>query len=154
MKRKWLDTRLVVYVPSTYYDKKISDREFNERIKETANYLTRLFKGTTRFRARGTYEGDKTKVVEERVSTIESYATKESWEKHRGEFYDWLHKKRVEWGQESLAFEKETDMTFIEEKKQAAGKTTGKEKPHKGQPRERREAQRKKPKGILGFLVE
>lgn len=114
-KREWLDTRLVVYVPSTYHNKKISDKEFDARIKETADYITRLFKGTTRFRAKGTYASGKNNgVVEEQVSTIESYATKESWEEHQKEFYDWLHDKRIEWGQESIAFEKETDMTFIE----------------------------------------
>jgi len=74
MGNQWLERKIVVYVPSTYKDKLISDSAFQTRITATTSFFTKEFGGTTRVKALGSwYDSDADRVVKERVAKVEVF---------------------------------------------------------------------------------
>lgn len=114
-KRFWLEEEATIYVPSTRNgDEKISKKEFEKRIKNTQEEFTKRFGGTTTFKGYGTYVDNEGEVIEEKVAVVEFHMSKGDWEDNKEDIYKWLDKKQEEWGQESVAFEYEDNMTFVE----------------------------------------
>jgi len=107
-----LPVSMAVYVPSTRFDKKVSEKEFNARIKETEKMLSTFFGGATRLRGRGSYV-EKEELIQEEVAVVECFATAAAWRKNKARLRRWLLKKQREWQQYSIGFELEGDMTLV-----------------------------------------
>ena len=112
MPRQWLERKLVVYVPSTHKNRPISGAQHKQRVNETVGYFTKRYGGTTRIRAVGTWK-DNSGVVRERVTKVEVFLDAPVWEKNKREIYGWGKRKQTEWGQTTLAFEKDSRLTFL-----------------------------------------
>jgi hypothetical protein len=105
--------QMAVYVPSSNFDKKISDAEFQKRIKETYSFLNRAFGGTTRVRGIGSWYNDGNKLVNEKVAIVETFAKIKDYKQAQNKLKAWLKQKRKEWKQWALSFEFENDLYFI-----------------------------------------
>jgi len=103
-----LDTKVTVYVPSTLFDKPISQADFHARINNTQGYLTDLFGGTTKLAGIGTYRTKDGKLIGENVAKIETFIKYGDYLKKDSTLKNWLEKKKKEWQQESLGFEFES----------------------------------------------
>jgi len=103
-----LDTHVIVYVPSTG-----GGQPFQSRIKETSDFLTKLFGGTTKIRTVGTFKGKSGETVAEKVTKIEIFSKPEDWKRHNSKVREYLIRKKKEWNQEELAFEFEEDLFFV-----------------------------------------
>lgn len=105
-----LTQHLVVLVPSTSGTRRVG---IEARVAETQRFLTKLFGGTTRVNAVGTYTGKGGTVVKERISEVEIYTTPEGWEEQREALLGWLRSKKRAWNQEELAIKYEEDMFWV-----------------------------------------
>lgn len=105
-----LTTHLVVLVPSTSGGRKV---DIEHRVDETQRYLTKLFGGTTKVNAQGTYTGRNGRVVKERISEVEIYTSPEQWEQKKNALLGWLRSKKKGWKQEELAIKYEEDMFWV-----------------------------------------
>lgn len=63
----------VVYVPSTLFDEKLSDRQFKERVKKTAEELVSLFGGCRESIATGRYMDRRGEMIGEKVAVLIGY---------------------------------------------------------------------------------
>ena len=108
-----LPIECIVYVPSTLFDKKISDRQFKERIKKTAEELVALFGGCRETVATGRYMDRRGEMIEERVAVLTGYGQGNRYLEKREAFLAWLLGKKKEWKQESIGFEFEDDLWYI-----------------------------------------
>lgn len=133
-RREWLERKIVVYVPSTHDNKPISDAAFQGRIDETVSYFSKEYGGSTRVKALGAWHDPATgKIVREKVAKVEIFIDAPVWDKQQREIYAWGERKQKTWGQSTVAFEKDSQMTFLkrEEKPCEARQTTVKRrKPH------------------------
>lgn len=103
-----LTTRTAILVPSTKHgNQKISEREFNARIRETQNFMNREFGGSTVTKGVGSYtiSGRKPKLVQEDVVIVENYSKPKDWKKHMREVENYIESKQKEWTQDSIGFE-------------------------------------------------
>jgi len=102
-----------VIVPSTKdFSKALSKREFEERISETAVFLTGLFGGSTVTEGRGTYEFQG-EVISEDVAVLTVNAKKKDYLKYDVVLEDWLKAKKKAWGQDSMGFEYQGKLIFV-----------------------------------------
>jgi len=108
-----MTTHVVVYVPSTIRNSNVSPKEFQNRIDEVTSYLTRIFGGTTKITATGTYTGKSGKVTKERMSKIEIFTKPDEWEAKKDNLYKFLKLKKKAWKQEEMAVEYEEDMFWV-----------------------------------------
>jgi hypothetical protein len=108
-----LPIECVVYVPSTLYNKTISDRQFAKRIKKTAEELVSLFGGCRETIATGRYMDRRGELIEEKVAVLIGYGQGDRYLEKREMFLEWLLKKKKEWQQESIGFEFEGDLWYI-----------------------------------------
>lgn len=107
-----LTTRVAIYVPSTIDGvKPITTKEFAKRVSRTQRFLNKLFGGTTRVRAQGSYVMRGGKLVKENVAVVESFTTPKSWLKEDKRVLGWVMNKKKKWGQESVSFEYESPRT-------------------------------------------
>lgn len=104
---KAMDTRIVIYVPSTEHDKKISEKEFKKRIKDVSDFLTEEFGGVTVVSGVGSWKGDG-KIIKEDVMKIESFSPFKKYLGEEGKICNFLKEKRKEWKQDALSFEYES----------------------------------------------
>ncbi len=95
-----------VIVPSTIEkSRRITDSEFRSRIAETKNLMIRLFGGHTTIQAQGGYHSDDLRQdIEEEVAVVEVFTQRKDYLARDKVLRDWLKRKRIEWGQESMAF--------------------------------------------------
>lgn len=115
-------SKIVIFVPSTVKDKKVSRKVFMKRIKNTQRFLNTKFGGSTKFRAKGSFILKEGKVVEENVATVEAFIPKDKLtKKDISEVRTFLDDKRETWKQEALAFSFESpknpaeELHFVEE---------------------------------------
>jgi hypothetical protein len=101
------DTRVVVYVPSTEFDKKITASEFKKRIGDTTKFLTDEFGGVTVVSGSGSWHTDH-KVIKENVMKVESFSPFKKYVTEQNKVRDFLREKAKEWKQHSLSFEFES----------------------------------------------
>ena len=113
---KKLAVNNAIYVPDTNASgKKISEREFRKRIKEVENFLIEMFGGyTTDEMEHGEYLSRiKKKIVSERIARILCFTDVKTFRKQREKLEKWPMKKKMEWKQESIAYEFEGDLFYI-----------------------------------------
>jgi hypothetical protein len=103
-----LPIQISIVVPSTEYDKKISSREFQERIKATSKELSDRFGGDTSIRAKGDYTSDG-KLITEDVVVIEASMTEKDYLKNKSSLERFIKEKKKDWEQESIGYTFEGD---------------------------------------------
>lgn len=106
-----------IIVPSTKFDKSISDAEFKARIDDVSAFLADLFGGYTRITSAGGWveDGD---LIEEKNATIESYADKTKWtEKNQEKVREFVIAKCIEWEQFAVTYGIEDDIFIIDNPK-------------------------------------
>lgn len=109
-----LPIQFAVVIPSTKQaDEKIAPSAFAKRVKDTKEFFTKKFGGTTTERAIGTYTDKNGRVIGEDVSVVEVFTNEETWDREDEAVKKWLQSKKKAWGQESLGFEYEGDLIFI-----------------------------------------
>jgi hypothetical protein len=114
-----LPIELSVYVPSTEKASQIiSKREYNQRIEEVQEFLAKLFGGFSSVSVEGGYVSDDKGLINEDVTRVVAFASKQGFE----DKIDTLLKQIVnwcdKWGQESMGFEFEGDLFYIDAKSQ------------------------------------
>jgi len=104
-----MNTRIVIYVPSTRsQSQNIKQKDFDERVNEVKEFVTRKLGGTTTVMGYGTYTSQSGQTVGENVAKVLAFVNYDEWKKHDQDFEKWLEHKKIEWGQESIAFEFES----------------------------------------------
>ena len=105
---KGLPVRVAIVVPSTKAkDKKISQEEMNQRVKETDNFMRENFGGETTIRGVGSWKDNDGKKVQENVVVVESYSSEEDWKENDIRTEEYLNNKTKEWEQDTITFEYE-----------------------------------------------
>lgn len=112
-----LPMEMAVYVPST--DKAniiISKRDYASRIEEVETFLSDLFGGYSAVSVDGGYISNDKGLIQEDVTRVATFGSTENFEskftKLINKVVDWCNK----WGQESMGFEFEGDMFYIDHK--------------------------------------
>lgn len=97
---------VVITVPSTKnINQKISNQEFNKRIRDTVKFLRQTLRGSTRVMAIGNYKSDElNQSVTERVAKVESYASRKDYYKFDKIIEKWIKTKKRQWSQESIGY--------------------------------------------------
>ena len=107
-----------IIVPSTQNtDKPISNEQFEKRILETRQFLANTNGGFTSVRAVGGFTDEKGQLVKEDVVVVESFTTKDNFVKNKPVVRKFLSRKGKEWKQESIGYEYETDLYYVDSKK-------------------------------------
>lgn len=104
-----------VIVPSTKSaDKLISNSERERRVRTVKKYLAQKFGGFTSDKESGGYYSDKKhKLIQEPVTVVTSYATKQSYKKNKSGVVKQVSAWAKKWGQESVGYEVEGDLFYI-----------------------------------------
>jgi hypothetical protein len=112
-----LPMEMAIYVPST--DKAnviISKKEYQNRVEEVERYLSDLFGGYSAVSVDGGYVSDEKGLIQEDVTRVATFGSTEDFEskftKLVNKVVDWCNN----WGQESMGFEFEGDMFYIDKK--------------------------------------
>ena len=93
-----LPIQTVIIVPSTKAkDVKISETEFQKRIKSTRLKLSELFGGYTSVESVGGYMADNGVLIREDAVQVISYAQKSDYNKHKNDFLEWVARKKITW---------------------------------------------------------
>jgi hypothetical protein len=109
-----LPLEMVVYVPSTQdVDKVISVDEMVNRVNEVKEYLGSKFGGYSSTDKLGGFVDSKGNLINEDVTQVTSFATKEAFEENKEELIQQLAKWGKEWGQEAIGFEFEGDLLYV-----------------------------------------
>ena len=118
-----LPLELVVYVPSTKdVDKIISKQEMKERVDEVKNYLGKAFGGYSSVKVEGGYVANDGDLVNESITKVVSFASKEDYEKNKNELVSKMTQWSEKWGQEAIGFEFEGDLYYVPEKLKKGGR--------------------------------
>jgi predicted ABC-type ATPase len=118
-----LPLELVVYVPSTKdVDKIISKQEMKERVDEVKNFLGKSFGGYSSVKVEGGYVANDGDLVNENITKVVSFASKEAYEKNKNELVAKMTHWSEKWGQEAIGFEFEGDLYYVPEKLAKGGK--------------------------------
>lgn len=105
-KDKGLQTYSAIYVPSTQdVDKKITKKQFRQRVADVQGFLTREFGGTTTDNEVGTYQAKSGKIVTEKVAKVENFSDFQDWKTKDEKIREYIAKMAKKWGQESISFE-------------------------------------------------
>ena len=103
------NTHIVVYVPSTDYDKTVSSSKLQRRLNQTAKFLSDEFGGSTIVSGTGSwYDTQNKKLIKERVVKVESFSPMSVFAHERKKVQDFLAKKVKQWKQHEVAFEFES----------------------------------------------
>jgi len=109
-----LPIELAVYVPSTEKANQIvSKRDYASRIDEVRSYLANLFGGYSSEGIDGGYVSDEKGLIQEDVTKVTAFATKENFEQKLESLITQIKKWCGAWGQESMGFEFEGDLFYI-----------------------------------------
>jgi apolipoprotein D and lipocalin family protein len=110
-----------IYVPSTDKDQqKIPDQKFAERITETEKFLSDLYGGFTRYEEVGGFKDfDTKKIIKENGARVVSFSSKSDAkdQKKAAELKRWIVRKQKQWGQQSIGYEREGDLFYINKRK-------------------------------------
>lgn len=110
-----LPIEMSVYVPSTASaNEEISEEEFNDRIEEVEVYLSNLFGGFSKVDISGGYNSEEKGLIQESVAKVTAFATKKSFEENKNKLIEKLSYWCKEWGQESMGYEFEGDLYYID----------------------------------------
>jgi hypothetical protein len=110
-----LPFELAVYVPSTKgADETISDAEFRERVKEVQIYLSNLFGGFSKSDIDGGYMSSEKGLITENVAKVTAFGQQEGFEEKLPNLIDKISDWCEMWTQESMGFEFEGDLFYVE----------------------------------------
>ena len=113
---KIFSVALAIYIPNAEQGgKKISAREYKQRIRTTEQMLLGFFGGcTTNELDRGAAKSEVTGgIVTEKVTRIHSFTDPATYKKHRDALLRWLLERKKEWNYEAMGFEFEGDLYYI-----------------------------------------
>ena len=109
-----LPLEMVVYVPSTQdVDKVISVDEMVKRVNEVKEYLGSKFGGYSSTDKLGGFVDSRGNLINEDVTQVTSFATKEAFKENKEELVKQLAKWGKKWGQEAIGFEFEGDLLYV-----------------------------------------
>lgn len=105
-----------VYVPSTNkYQKEVSKKEMNNRTEEVEKYFSKKYGGYTAVKTEGGYVmKENNKLVKEDVVKVTSFSSKKDYNKEHFETKKKIRKWGKKWGQESMGYEHEGDLTYVQ----------------------------------------
>jgi hypothetical protein len=107
-----LSIQFSINVPSTKnIDEPISTKEFQERIDETKNFLSKNFGGDTEIKGKGDYTKDG-RLIQDDVSVIESSMKPEAYKENKKKLEEYITKKQKEWTQDTILYNFE-DSAYI-----------------------------------------
>lgn len=106
-----------VYVPSTFNNKQVSKEVLQKRINKVKSYLADKFGGFSSVKVEGGYRMDNGKLVSEPVVRVVAFSSSENFQKNRENFFRQMERWGKQWGQESIGYEFEGDMFFINNEK-------------------------------------
>ena len=99
---------MAIIVPSTEFDKTITKKEFDKRVKETRKFLSDTFGGDTSINAKGGYT-ESGRLISEDVVMVETYANPKEYKKNKEKVEEFIKKKQKEWEQFSIGYQFEND---------------------------------------------
>jgi len=104
-KGKGMPIRCRVYIPSTQgMTQRIPVYIHRKRAKEVEKKMISLFGGSTKIKSQGSwFEAGVT--VSEPILLVESYTTREKWNRNDKKLKAFLQQKKKEWEQKSLSME-------------------------------------------------
>jgi hypothetical protein len=112
-----LPLELSVYVPSTEKASQIiSKRDYNQRIEEVQEFLAKLFGGFSSVSVEGGYVSEDKGLINEDVTRVVAFASKQGFEDKLDTLLKQVVKWCDKWGQESMGFEFEGDLFYIDAK--------------------------------------
>ena len=112
-----LPVRTAIIVPSTTdKNKPVSKAEMAKRVEDTRRFLNDTNGGTTSVKAVGGYTDNKGNVIKEPVVVVESYATRKGFVKNKKKVRRYLEQKGKAWKQESMGYEHENDLYYVDQK--------------------------------------
>lgn len=110
-----LPIEMVVYVPSTEKaNQTIGKRDFTKRVDEVQEFLAKTFGGFSATNVEGGYVSDEKGLIQEDVVKVTAFAQVQDFEKKFDELINKIKYWAGEWGQESIGFEFEGDLYYIE----------------------------------------
>lgn len=116
-----LPIEMSVYVPSTKNANiPISKSELSKRVNEVKEYLANLFGGYSSSQIIGGYASNEGSLIQEDVVKVISFATKKAYEENKQKLIDKIANWSKLWSQESIGFELEGDLYYINQNKKMA----------------------------------
>lgn len=110
-----LPLEMAVYVPSTEKaNQVISKRDFASRVDEVRSYLAQLFGGYSSTSVDGGYVSDEKGLIQEDIVKVIAFAQKDGFESKANKLFDKIKNWAKSWGQESIGFEFEGDLFYID----------------------------------------
>ena len=110
-----LPMELAIYVPST--DKAniiISKKDFQNRVEEVERFLSDLFGGYSAVSVDGGYVSEDKGLIQEDVTRVATFGSIENFESNFERLINKIGEWCNKWGQESMGFEFEDDMFYID----------------------------------------
>lgn len=110
-----LELEMAVYVPSTTFaDQIISKTLFQKRIQEVEKYLSKLFGGYSSTAIDGGYVSKEKGLIKEDAAKVTAFGTEVAIKKNFKPLMRQISKWCESWGQESMGFEFEGDLYYVE----------------------------------------
>jgi len=112
-----LPFELAIYVPSTKEkNEPISEKEFQSRINEVSEYLSKLFGGYSSSDVNGGYVDSTKGLIKETAFRVVSFAPKKGFNTKMSRIIKKIKEWCKEWSQDSIGLEFEGDMYYLSEK--------------------------------------
>jgi hypothetical protein len=112
-----LPLEISVYVPSTQEASQIiSKREYNQRVEEVQTFLANLFGGFSSVSVEGGYVSSDKGLIQEDVTRVVAFASRGGFEDKLDTLLKQIVKWCAKWSQESIGFEFEGDLFYIDAK--------------------------------------
>lgn len=110
-----LPIEMAVYVPSTEKaNQVISKRDFHNRIEEVQKYLSNLVGGFSATNIEGGYMSEEKGLVQEDVVKVTAFSGRDNFEQKLKQLVEKISDWAKDWSQESIGFEFEGDLFYIE----------------------------------------
>jgi len=103
-----------VTVPSTEYDKPIPQWKFQKRVDEVQKWLSKTYGGETTMTGDGGYVSKDGQLIEEPVMVVTAFSDTQKFNENKDVLIDQLKRWKNKWKQESIAYQYEDDLFFIE----------------------------------------
>ena len=109
------DKNFVIYVPSTSnVGDRISETELNGRVSEVEQLVADEFGGFTKTETDGGYKSYSGEIIEEDIVKVSVFSTDKAWDENEKGLIRAVKMWAKEWGQESIGFEYEGDLYYID----------------------------------------